>query len=171
MIELLRSLNHEKSGVADQGRAAFTAFNTLSSIHIGSAAGDLTRSVVCTSHRSFRARPDHLGGSIETFPADRLSASRRLRVVGDPHACGDHCQSPIRLARPGESPGRIGVSCDATAEQGKGRNRPARLTAATLTTPPPSIRLRGKCIADIAPNFTSLSPIRLFDFVLAVAFF
>jgi hypothetical protein len=40
------------------------------------------------------------------------------------------------------------------AEQEKGRFRPARLTPATLGTPPRSVRLRGECIADIAPDFT-----------------
>jgi hypothetical protein len=42
------------------------------------------------------------------------------------------------------------------AEQEKGRLRPARLTPATLGVPPLSVRLRGKCIADISPIFTPL---------------
>ena len=46
------------------------------------------------------------------------------------------------------------------AEQEKGRFRPARLTPATLGTPPLSVRLRGECIAEIEPDFTPLPRIR-----------
>jgi hypothetical protein len=58
----------------------------------------------------------------------------------------------------GESPRRIGVPCDTTAERGKGRLRLARPTPVTLTAAPLSIRLRAKCIADISPDFTPPYP-------------
>jgi hypothetical protein len=106
-----------------------------------------------------------VGRSIPRQPIPTPHRRRRLRFGLSP------TPSRRRLAWPqwspqlpcppgalGESPRRIGVPCDTTAEQEKGRLRLTRLTPATLTAAPLSIRLRGECIADISQDFTPPCP-------------